>query len=246
MTKRPITNVAASVRDRLLNRSRQTGEDFQFLLQRYAAERLLYRLGQSAHRARFVLKGAMLFALWGGLVYRPTRDLDFTSYGNSDADSVVATFKEVCTISVPDDGLVFDAATVTAAPVRDEAEYGGLRVRLRAMLGNARIEMQIDIGGYHFLWVYYQPCRTTWDIDLPTLDRHRDAAITSLIASLCCRSCRAAAGEPAPTVAAVPAAMRPLPSTVRGSVENPPRKRQRALLVPKLGRSSLLFDAMLR
>jgi predicted nucleotidyltransferase component of viral defense system len=146
VTKRPITNVAASVRDRLLNRSRQTGEDFQFLLQRYGAERLLYRLGQSAHRARFVLKGAMLFALWGGSVYRPTRDLDFTGYGNSEAADVIATFKEVCSVPVPDDGLSFDAATVRAEPIRDEAEYNGLRVRLRAMLGNARIEMQIDIG----------------------------------------------------------------------------------------------------
>jgi predicted nucleotidyltransferase component of viral defense system len=146
MTKRPITNVAASVRDRLLNRGRQSGEDFQFLLQRYAAERLLYRLGQSAHRARFVLKGAMLFALWGGSVYRPTRDLDFTGYGNSEADAVIATFKEVCAVSVSDDGLAFDAETVRAEPIRDEAEYNGLRVRLRALLGNARIEMQIDIG----------------------------------------------------------------------------------------------------
>src|SRR5262249_35860751 len=68
MTRRPITNVAASVRDRLLNRSRQTGEDFQFLLQRYAAERLLYRLGQAAHRDRFVPAGTMLFALWDGLL----------------------------------------------------------------------------------------------------------------------------------------------------------------------------------
>jgi predicted nucleotidyltransferase component of viral defense system len=146
MTKRPITNVAASVRDRLLNRSRKTGEDFQFLLQRYAAERLLYRLGQSAHRTLFVLKGAMLFALWGGSVYRPTRDLDFTGYGNKDAVAVIATFKEVCAVLVPDDGLVFDAMTVTAEPIREQVEYNGLRVRLRAMLGAARIEMQIDIG----------------------------------------------------------------------------------------------------
>jgi predicted nucleotidyltransferase component of viral defense system len=146
VTKRPITNVAASVRDRLLKRARHTGEDFQFLLQRYAAERLLYRLGQSAHRARFVLKGAMLFALWGGSAYRPTRDLDFTGYGNSEASDVIATFKEICSVPVPDDGLAFDAAAVRAEPIRDEAEYNGLRVRLRAMLGNARIEMQIDIG----------------------------------------------------------------------------------------------------
>lgn len=146
MAKRPITNIAASVRDRLLGRSRETGEDFQFLLQRYCAERLLYRLGQSPHRARFILKGAMLFALWGGSVYRPTRDLDFTGYGDSDAAHVIATFKEVCALPVPDDGLAFDPATVAAAPIRDEAEYNGLRVNFRAMLGTARIEMQIDIG----------------------------------------------------------------------------------------------------
>jgi Nucleotidyl transferase AbiEii toxin, Type IV TA system len=146
MTKRPLTNVAASVRDRLLNRSRQTGEDFGFLLQRYAAERLLYRLGESTHRDQYVLKGAMLFALWGGLVYRPTRDLDFTGYGKTDADDVIVTFKEVCAVPVADDGLVFDPATVTAAPIRDETEYRGLRVTLRAMLGEARIDMQIDIG----------------------------------------------------------------------------------------------------
>lgn len=146
MTKRPITNIAESVHRRLLNRSRQTGEDFQFLLQRYAAERFLYRLGQSTHRDRFVLKGAMLFALWGGSVYRPTRDLDFAGYGNSDANDVAATFILVSAVPVPDDGLSFDATTVTAEPIRDEAEYDGLRLRLRAMLGNARIEMQIDIG----------------------------------------------------------------------------------------------------
>jgi hypothetical protein len=43
---------------------------------------------------------------------------------------------------------------------------------------------------HHFLWVYRPACRTTRDIDLRTLDRHRDAAITSLIPSLSCRSCR--------------------------------------------------------
>jgi hypothetical protein len=66
MNRRRPENIGASVRDRLLARSRETGEDFQFLLQRYAAERFLYRLGESAHRERYVLKGAMLFALWGG------------------------------------------------------------------------------------------------------------------------------------------------------------------------------------
>jgi len=146
MTRHRITNVAESVHRRLLNHSRQTGEDFQFLLQRYAAERFLYRLGQSLARNQFVLKGAMLFALWGGSVYRPTRDLDFTGYGSSNGDDVLTTFRQICAVSVPDDGLSFDANTLTAEPIRDDSEYHGLRVRVRAKLGNARIEMQIDVG----------------------------------------------------------------------------------------------------
>jgi hypothetical protein len=43
---------------------------------------------------------------------------------------------------------------------------------------------------HHFLWVYCPACRTTRDIDLRTLDRHPDAAVTSLIPSPSCRSCR--------------------------------------------------------
>jgi hypothetical protein len=56
-------NKAASVRQRLQNLSRNTGEDFQLLLTRYTVERLLARLSRSAHANRFLLKGAMLFAL---------------------------------------------------------------------------------------------------------------------------------------------------------------------------------------
>ena len=46
MTKRPLKNVGASVRARLLARSRETGEDFQSLLWRYAVERFIFRLGR--------------------------------------------------------------------------------------------------------------------------------------------------------------------------------------------------------
>ena len=81
MTPGKGRNVGASVRARLRNRSRETGEDFQFLLQRCAAERFLYRLGESQHRERYVLKGGVLLVFWGEAVYRPTRDLDSTGYG---------------------------------------------------------------------------------------------------------------------------------------------------------------------
>jgi len=146
MTARPPSNITASVHARLLNRSRETGEDFQFLLHRYTAERFLYRLGVSTYRDRYVLKGAMLYALWGGAIYRPTRDLDFTRYGSNRTDDVLAAFRSICSHPVQDDGLIFDTSTFKTEPIRDDTEYQGVRIRFQAKLGNARIQMQIDIG----------------------------------------------------------------------------------------------------
>ncbi|MEO6324250.1 MAG: nucleotidyl transferase AbiEii/AbiGii toxin family protein [Thermoanaerobaculia bacterium] len=85
--KKPVTNFGASVRARLHDLTRTRNGDFQFTLQRYVAERFLYRLGVSPHRERFVLKGAMLFVLWGESVIRPTRDLDLAGYWANDATS---------------------------------------------------------------------------------------------------------------------------------------------------------------
>jgi Nucleotidyl transferase AbiEii toxin, Type IV TA system len=136
---------AESIRHRLRNLLRKRNEDMQFGLQRYAIERFLYRLGVSSHRDRFVLKGASLFALWGGSVYRPTRDLDFTGYGSADEADVLAALREICMLS-PADELIFDPDTLNAEPIRDDSEYHGLRIRLAATLGTSRIPIQIDIG----------------------------------------------------------------------------------------------------
>ncbi len=134
MTSREPSNIAASVHARLLNRSRETGENFQFLLHRYVAERFLYRLGVSVYRDRYVLKGAMLYALWGGPIYRPTRDLDFTGYGSSQTEDVLAAFQSICELSVEDDGVVFDTATFKTEPIGDETEYQGIRLHFPVFL----------------------------------------------------------------------------------------------------------------
>jgi hypothetical protein len=65
VTTRPTRNVAASVRQRLLNLAKERGEEFNLVLARYAVERFLYRLSRSKHRDRFVLKGATLIQAWG-------------------------------------------------------------------------------------------------------------------------------------------------------------------------------------
>ncbi|MEO8036781.1 MAG: nucleotidyl transferase AbiEii/AbiGii toxin family protein, partial [Acidobacteriota bacterium] len=81
MTRGKPANVAASVMNRLLNRSKKTGDDYQTMLIAYVCERFLFRLGSSAARERFVLKGAMLLRVWSEQPYRSTRDLDLLRRG---------------------------------------------------------------------------------------------------------------------------------------------------------------------
>ncbi|NJL28051.1 MAG: nucleotidyl transferase AbiEii/AbiGii toxin family protein [Thermoanaerobaculia bacterium] len=115
-------------------------------MQRYAAERFLYRLGESPHQQRFILKGAMLLALWGGSLYRATRDLDLTGYTKDDPAGLVAIMREICAVPCLADGLGFETETIEVEPIRDKEEYHGFRVKLRALLGTARIRLQIDVG----------------------------------------------------------------------------------------------------
>lgn len=140
-------NVSASVQARLLQLSRASKLSLQDLLERYCIERLLYRLSLSPHRSRFVLKGAMLLIVWGeGSSERVTRDADLLGFGDNSPAAVTATFRELCIIPVGDDGVDFEVESVAAEEIRAEQEYVGVRVTLRARVGNARIPVQADIG----------------------------------------------------------------------------------------------------
>lgn len=139
------THIATSIRQRLRNLARERGEDFQQLLVSYALERVLYRLGQSRHRDRFVLKGALLFRLWFDLTQRPTRDADFLGFGNAEPEEFAEVFREIAGM-VEDDGLVFDTGSVKVEDIRKEAGYPGVRVSMTATLDGARIPVQCDIG----------------------------------------------------------------------------------------------------
>jgi len=137
MTKDKPSDVAASVRRRLLNIIRDTGDDPNLVWTRYATERLLYRLSVSQYAGDFILKGAMLFTVWTGEKYRPTMDMDLLGHGDDSRKRLAEVFRKLCNVDVEPDGLVFDADTVAAAPIRDEQEYQGQRVTLTAFLGKA-------------------------------------------------------------------------------------------------------------
>ena len=100
-------DLAASVQARLLNIAKSEGSNFNQLLVRYALERFLYRLSQSPHADRFLLKGALLFTLWYDMPHRPTRDADLLGFGPSDLQSIGQTFRDIASITV-EDGITFD------------------------------------------------------------------------------------------------------------------------------------------
>lgn len=139
-------DIPASVRQRLMNLARAQGTDFQYLLTRYGLERLLYRLSQSKHADRFILKGAMLFQTWSDAPHRPTRDLDLLAAGAPSVPEFVAIFRDIVSRAVDDDGLTFNAENVQGEAIKEEDEYQGIRIRGEARLGAARIPLQIDIG----------------------------------------------------------------------------------------------------
>ena len=147
MSERHPSNLAASVRQRLLNLARERGDEFQLVLMRYGVERLLYRLGQSRHSDAFVLKGAVLFQMWTGQPHRSTLDVDFLATGKENAvEPYESIVRAICVQPVEPDGLVFDPTTVRGEAIREEQRYHGVRIHVTAMLGTARVPMQIDIG----------------------------------------------------------------------------------------------------
>jgi len=143
---RDITNVAASVRQRLLNIARASNRPFNEVLQHFAMERFLYRLAASPHGDRFVLKGALMMMVWEVPVSRPTMDIDLLATMDKDIDALASVARDVCDQQVEPDGMTFDGATVEGSRIAEDAEYQGVRVRFRGTLGTARVSMQLDVG----------------------------------------------------------------------------------------------------
>lgn len=134
------------MRARLLHMAKRDAIGFDALLARYGVERLLYRLSCSPHAGRFVLKGAALFTAWGTEPHRITRDLDLLGFGPTTVAELERVFRDVVAVDVPADGLQFDPATIIGAPIRKDATYLGVRITGLALLEQARIRLQVDIG----------------------------------------------------------------------------------------------------
>ena len=161
-------NASASVRQRLLNRSRRERRPFNELLQYFAMERFLYRLSQSAHAHRFVLKGALMLRVWGSPEFRPTMDIDLLGRTHNAEADIVSQMRDILMVNVGTDGLAFDPDSIQTERITEGADYDGIRIRFLGGLGSARIHMQIDIGFGDI--VYPEPKESDFPtmLDFPT------------------------------------------------------------------------------
>lgn len=143
-----MKNIGASVQARLKNLSREIGVDMPSLLRRYVQERLLYRVSASGHADRFVLKGGLLLAAYGGGdLSRPTEDIDFNGLGEGGSvEELRAMLVEVLSEPSPaDDGVEFDLSSMTVAKDRTGIVPGG-KIVMAARVGSARVNLRIDVG----------------------------------------------------------------------------------------------------
>ena len=141
-----MKNIAAAVRQRLLNKSRSDIRPFQELVQYYAMERFLYRLSQSHHANRFILKGALMLRIWQTPDIRPTMDIDLLGRTNNDMSLLISNITDILSVDVEPDGLSFFPDDITAERITEDAEYEGIRIWFPAKLDTMTLNMQIDIG----------------------------------------------------------------------------------------------------
>lgn len=139
-------NLAASVKERLLKKARSQREEFQGILTRYALERFLYRISSSLYRDIFILKGATLFSVWSDQPHRATQDLDLLGCGENTLPHWEQVFRDICGVQVAADGLEFKDNTIRGERIKEDQEYEGVRIKLTAILGTAKIPIQVDIG----------------------------------------------------------------------------------------------------
>lgn len=146
MNRPRAQGLAQSVLVRLKNEAQDKGRPFAEVLELYAGERFLHRLGSSPHRASFVLKGALLLRHWLGANTRPTRDIDLLGPAELGQEELRQLLVELLELDVEGDGIDFEPSSISVQPIRGESVVLGLRAKFSAHLGRTLLRYQVDVG----------------------------------------------------------------------------------------------------
>ncbi|NMN02084.1 nucleotidyl transferase AbiEii/AbiGii toxin family protein [Bifidobacterium panos] len=140
-----LSNITASVLDRLRNQAKQTDLPFQLVLQLFAQEEFLRKLSQSKHNEKFVLKGGMFIYTLTAYESRPTRDVDLMVRGlNNDLEALGKVVREICAVDTGNGYIVIEVLKV--ARIGRRKEYPGAAVSLIARIGKVKVPFSVDIA----------------------------------------------------------------------------------------------------
>lgn len=84
--------------------------------------------------------------VWQTPVTRITRDIDLLGRLSNDPEAIAEVVRGICSVDVDDDGLIFDAGSVTTRRIAEDADYEGVRAQFRGHFGKMPLAMQIDFG----------------------------------------------------------------------------------------------------
>lgn len=148
MTKdNAIKNYGKSIRTKLLNVAKKEDVFYQTILTRYFQERLLYRMSQTRYRNNFYLKGGALMYAYEKFAARPTLDIDFLGKNIiNEENSIVAAFKEICSVPYDEDGVIFDIDNITSQNIIESKDYHGIRLSIPVRMDTIAQVLSMDIG----------------------------------------------------------------------------------------------------
>ncbi|MDB5069010.1 MAG: hypothetical protein JWM87_121 [Candidatus Eremiobacteraeota bacterium] len=135
-----------AIKNRLLTIAQETGHPYNYVLERYTQERLLYRISRGPHAGRFLLKGGLLLTAITDQFSRATHDIDFSADGSPEPEAMRRLVVEAIATDVEADGLVYESNGTTARAIKEQDEYNGVRLSVPGTFGAQRFSVQIDIG----------------------------------------------------------------------------------------------------
>jgi hypothetical protein len=145
MTGPTRDTTAGRVYNDLGNLARSQGRSTDALMIDYVLERFLFRLAASPLGGRhFVLKGGLLLSQFGAR--RMTRDIDILGREFSAGDAEIIRRIAGIAATAVDDGVAFDTQTLKTTPIRENNDYGGLRLTMAATIARARLKVQLDVS----------------------------------------------------------------------------------------------------
>lgn len=142
-----IKNYGQSIRTMLLIVAKKENVFYQTILTRYFQERILYRMSQTRYRSNFYLKGGALMYAYEKFSARPTLDIDFLGNNiSNEGTSIVAAFKEICSVPYDEDGVIFDIDKITSQNITEFKDYHGIRLSIPVKMDTIAQVLTMDIG----------------------------------------------------------------------------------------------------